>query len=416
MRRGHAPSSDDDTSVVITSRSSPDVWRRRWSASSQPISSPPRRRQRPVGLRDRRAEPVGVGVVGDGHVGAVLGRRARSAGPSRPAPPGSGTRPSGSRGRAPAARRRRRGAANPARSNARRQRRRRRRRASPCRRPTRRRRRADRRTGRDRAEVGVDARRRRGARSADRPRRRGRPRSASTAVDARGDLGSAGGTICAPVAEVHLVAVVGRRVVRLAVTITPAAAPTSVIVHASTGVGTTCGKQQRPDARRRRHPGRVEGEDVALVAGVVADDHAPLAAARVAAPSEVVAPSPAAAWRTTSRFIRCGPAPTAARRPAVPNCSRPVKRSAQLVVRSGEQRLELGAHVGVGLGRAASLAPGAASGNGSLRGDRSARAHASRQQRPQLDERTGTDVARSPRRRRSRRAVAHSASAPRREP
>jgi hypothetical protein len=43
------PSSADDTSVVTTNRSSPDVWVRMWSASSHPISSPPRRRHVPSG-------------------------------------------------------------------------------------------------------------------------------------------------------------------------------------------------------------------------------------------------------------------------------------------------------------------------------------------------------------------------------
>ena len=44
-----SPSSDDDTSVVITRRSSPVVLARMWSASSQPISSPPSRRHEPSG-------------------------------------------------------------------------------------------------------------------------------------------------------------------------------------------------------------------------------------------------------------------------------------------------------------------------------------------------------------------------------
>ena len=39
------------------------------------------------------------------------------------------------------------------------------------------------------------------------------------------------------------------------------------------------------------------------------------------------AASPAAAWRTTSRFIRRGPAPTAARSPAVPNVRWPSNRA-----------------------------------------------------------------------------------------
>ena len=58
---------------------------------------------------------------------------------------------------------------------------------------------------------------------------------------------------------------------------------------------------------------------------------------------------PAAARMTTTRFIRFGPAPSAPRNPAVPNSSRPAKRSASSLVVGDDQRLELRAGVRVGV-------------------------------------------------------------------
>ncbi len=46
------------------------------------------------------------------------------------------------------------------------------------------------------------------------------------------------------------------------------------------------------------------------------------------------AATPAAARWTTARFIPMGPAPIAARRPAVPNCRVPLKRSASVATAS----------------------------------------------------------------------------------
>ena len=49
-----------------------------------------------------------------------------------------------------------------------------------------------------------------------------------------------------------------------------------MMFQASTGVGHDMAEDHRSDAARRQHPGGVEREDVALAAGVVADDHAAL--------------------------------------------------------------------------------------------------------------------------------------------
>ena len=62
------------------------------------------------------------------------------------------------------------------------------------------------------------------------------------------------------------------------------------------------------------------------------------------------AASPAAARRTSARFMRFGPAPSAPRSPAVPNCRRAPNRSARPSASScGQHRLELGPGVGVGV-------------------------------------------------------------------
>ena len=65
-----------------------------------------------------------------------------------------------------------------------------------------------------------------------------------------------------------------------AVTTTPAAASSPVIDHASTGVGCDAGMDHRADTERGEHTGGVEGEDVALAARVVGDDHAALRGVR----------------------------------------------------------------------------------------------------------------------------------------
>ena len=92
------------------------------------------------------------------------------------------------------------------------------------------------------------------------------------------------------------------------------------------------GMQHRPDTHRSEHPARVLGEQVALAASVVGDRrrHGVLrrGCRRMRRASSNHRPRPAAAWRTTSRFMRIDPAATAARRPAVPNCNRPSNRAA----------------------------------------------------------------------------------------
>ena len=80
----------------------------------------------------------------------------------------------------------------------------------------------------------------------------------------RNDLGA--------VAEVDLVAVVGGWVVRRG-DHDPAAASSSVIDQASTGVGDPLVEQSRRDSDRGHHPCGVEREDIALATGVVADHH-----------------------------------------------------------------------------------------------------------------------------------------------
>ena len=75
---------------------------------------------------------------------------------------------------------------------------------------------------------------------------------------------------------------------------TPAAASSSVTENASSGVGTRCGEQHRPDPQRRRDPGRVPGEDVAVAAGVVTDDDAALSRSWIGA-QEVLGEPPCGA-------------------------------------------------------------------------------------------------------------------------
>ena len=112
-------SNADDTSVVTTSRSSPVVLAEQ-VVGEQPadlVATQPA--PRAVGQRDRRAQPVGVGIVGDRHVGADLARPRSS---SRSIAPGSsglgndtvGNVPSGSNCSATTC-----GAGRPAASNAR---------------------------------------------------------------------------------------------------------------------------------------------------------------------------------------------------------------------------------------------------------------------------------------------------------
>ena len=88
------------------------------------------------------------------------------------------------------------------------------------------------------------------------------------------------------------------------------------------------------------------------MARVVADDDAPLGAPPAPWPAGG-APGPAVARRTVTRFMRIGPAAISPRSPAVPNWSRPAKRSAERAPSparcGGDQLGQLGAGVRVGI-------------------------------------------------------------------
>ena len=112
----------------------------------------------------------------------------------------------------------------------------------------------------------------------DRPRRAPcrRPRAVEVADgadggDARGDLRVGGRHDLAAVAEVDLVAVVLRRVVARGHHHAGDAAELADRVGQQ-GRGQRPGKQQRPEPGAGHHLGGVGGEDVGVVAGVVADD------------------------------------------------------------------------------------------------------------------------------------------------
>ena len=197
--------------VASTSRSSCGRVRSRWSASSQPSSSPESARQRRV--RAHAARPR----RGGRHRGRwpargrhPARRRGRARGRARRAPPGSGRPPSGSPDRA-APGRRPRSAPGTRRRRARPGRCCRRRRASPCGRAARSRAPPGTSSADGPGDVGLHELR------ADRPRcppcDSGTSASGPTASIAAEISSSTGGTIWAPSAEVQLVAVVRRRVV-----------------------------------------------------------------------------------------------------------------------------------------------------------------------------------------------------------
>ena len=135
---------------------------------------------------------------------------------------------------------------------------------------------------------------------------------------------SAGRHDLAAVAEIDLVAVVLRRVVAGR--------------HHDAGVaaevadregqhrrGQPVGEHDGAAAGGRHDGGGVAGEDVGVVPRVVPDHDA-----RRRSPWACrYAVRPAAARITTERFIRCGPAPSSPRSPAVPNSSSPQNRSAR---------------------------------------------------------------------------------------
>ena len=117
-----------------------------------------------------------------------------------------------------------------------------------------------------------------------------------------------------------------------AVTTTPAAASSPVIDHASTGVGCTPGWsiERIPIAASTRAVSRANTSLLRRASLAMTTPRTAAFSIRPAASSSSSQrPRPAAAWRTTSRFIRIEPAPTAARSPAVPNCNRPSNRAAR---------------------------------------------------------------------------------------
>ena len=160
-----------------------------------------------------------------------------------------------------------------------------------------------------------------------------------TGVVRRHDLGT--------VVEIHLVAVVGGRVVGGG--------------DDDAGRGVDLGdrprqhggrdeliEQHRPDSVRGHHARRVEREQIALAAGVVADDHAPLARTRVDVEQvlrktcrRLPHDEPVHALRTgADGGAQSGGAEL---QPAV-------EAPIELVDRSGDQRLQLGTDVLVGFG------------------------------------------------------------------
>ena len=304
---------------------------------------------RAVGLRDRRAEAVGVGVVGERQQGAAARRPASITQVHRPRllrvrEGDRRERRVGLELLGDHVRRRQPGGVERPQHD-----RRRRRRASACRR--RGRRSPPGAAGRDRIDVDVAV--------DERPRRAARSSGSSAAA-----IGTAVGSTAAmrsAMLGVVRAARSGRRRrgtpcsrCRPAGCATPSPSrrrprrarspPTPAPASAA---GRAAGARGTPG--RRHHPRRVEGEDVALAAGVVADDDAALARrrARRRAGSRR---GPRAAWRTTSRFIRSGPAPIGGAQPGGAEHQLAVEARGELVVGPVEQRLQLGADVVVGLG------------------------------------------------------------------
>ena len=234
--------------------------------------------------RDRWPARVGAGSRG----------QRRAAGPWRPAPPGSGTTRSGSAVRRDCARHDVR--ARPSRRGRRRRAAcRRRRRASACRRrvtPARSGTSTDRGHGVRYASTTASSR----SSISGSSRRRQLDRRRVDRVDARRrSRRRRGGTICAPSPRYTLypLSAGGLWLARdhhagrgpeLGDATTPAPA------------SARAGQQHRPHAGAGQHRGRVAGEDVALAAGVVADDDAPLGRRRVG--GEQVRDQAAAARRT----------------------------------------------------------------------------------------------------------------------
>src|SRR5262245_9782213 len=134
---------------------------------------------------------------------------------------------------------------------------------------------------------------------------------------------SAGGTSCAP-SDRYTLYPLSRGGLWLAVTMTPAAAPCARTACASTGVGSGRGSTSagRPAPVATRAVSAANSRDPCRASYPITSGPG---ASRTA--SQVT--SPAAAWRTTARFIPFGPARSGPRRPAVPNRSGPANRSAR---------------------------------------------------------------------------------------
>ena len=126
-----------------------------------------------------------------------------------------------------------------------------------------------------------------------------------------------------------------------AVTCRPAAAPSCRTANAVTGVGSGARRQQHREARRGKHSRRVGGELGGPVPAVVADDDLLARGVRSAIRCAAI---PAAARRTTARFIPAGPARSGPRSPAVPKASGARIRSCRSATASGDTGHRLGQH------------------------------------------------------------------------
>ena len=274
----------------------------RWSASSAPTSSPRSIRQ-PWASGTATAHRSASGSLATTRSTPRSRGQRESPGPSRRAPRGWGRPRSGSPGRAAPAAPRRTAPRSPAVSSTCDDRGAARRRAAACRR-SRRSRGPSPASPADGVEVAVDdvlverppAAGRGARRRAARPRRC-RRRDLARRPAARSGCRRRG----RPCSRCRAAGCGSRSPSR------PATQPSSRIANASSGRGQRTGQHERAQAGAGHHVGGVAGEDVGVVAGVVADHDRGV---RGRPPWSLrYAASPAAARITTTRFIRLEPAP-----------------------------------------------------------------------------------------------------------
>ncbi len=158
---------------------------------------------------------------------------------------------------------------------------------------------------------------------------------------------STGGHDLSTVGGEHLVAVVGRRVVRSG-DHDPGGGAELRDVPREHRRRHHVGEDHRPHAPGGADPCRVEGEGIALAPGVVADDHAPLGRIGLRLQQVVDETGRGLLHDQTVHPLWAGTDGGA--QPGGAELQPPVEPGGQLVVRTGEQSLELVTHVGVGFG------------------------------------------------------------------